>query len=165
MHNGLIEVESEPGKGTNVKVYLPTAKDTRVAGKKESDDASRDGKHETILIVDDEKDFTDMMSDFLSAQSYNPVTANSGKEALDIFEKRHDDIKLVILDIIMPGMDGGEVFTALRRIRQDIKVALCSGFSVEGKAMEIMSQGARAFIQKPYDSQSLLKTISDVLLN
>jgi two-component system, cell cycle sensor histidine kinase and response regulator CckA len=163
MHNGLIEVESELGKGTNVKVYLPTAKGPLAAGKAESDESSRQGSRETILIVDDEKDFTDMMSDFLSEHGYNPVAANSGKEALDIFEKSNGDINLVILDIMMPGMDGGEVFTALRRIRQDAKVVLCSGFSVEGQAMEIMNQGACAFIQKPYDIQSLLKTISDVL--
>jgi len=163
MHNGLIEVESEMGKGTNVKVYLPTVRNPHDTGKAESDESPRRGNRETILIVDDETDFTDMMSDFLSGEGYNPVAANSGKEALDIFEKCRDDINLVLLDIMMPGMDGGEVFTALRRIRRDVRVVLCSGFSVEGKAREIMNEGACAFIQKPYDIQSLLKTISDVL--
>ena len=165
MHNGLIEVESEMGIGTNVKVYLPRTKAPPGGGISKTVESSRLGKHETILIVDDEKDFTDMMSDCLSEESYNPVAANSGKEALDIFEKSRDDIKLVLLDIMMPGMDGGEVFTALRRIRQDVKVILCSGFSVEGQAMDIMNRGACAFTQKPHDMQNLLKTISNVLLN
>lgn len=164
MHNGLIEVESELGKGTNVKVYLPTAKEPFAGDKTKSDESSPQGNQETILIVDDDKDFSDMLSEFLSEQSYNPVAANNSKEALDIFEKSRDDIKLVILDIMMFGMNGGEVFTALRHIRQDVKVVICSGFSPEGKATEIINQGACAFIQKPFDSQILLKTISDVLL-
>jgi DNA-binding NtrC family response regulator len=61
-------------------------------------------------------------------------------------------------------MDGGEVFTAMRRIRHDVKVILCSGFSIQGKAMDILNRGAFAFIQKPYDIHNLLKTISDTLM-
>ncbi|MFA6451614.1 MAG: response regulator, partial [bacterium] len=164
MHHGLIEVESEPGKGTNVKVYLPAAKERQPEAEAESNVHSRLGCRETILIVDDEQDFTEMISDFLSAKGYNPISANSGKDAVAIFEKNPYDIKLVLLDIMMPGMDGGEVFTALRRIRDDVKIIICSGFSIEGKAREIMKQGACEFVQKPCDIHSLLETISKVLL-
>jgi PAS domain S-box-containing protein len=163
-HNGLIEVESEPGKGTNVRVYLPAAKDPTAACRAEPDGAARQRKRENILIIDDEKDFTDMMADILIEHGYNPIAANSGKEAIEIYQKSKDDIDLAILDIMMPDMDGGEVFTAMRRIRHDVKVILCSGFSVQGKAMDILNRGAFAFIQKPYDIHNLLKTISDTLM-
>lgn len=162
-HNGLIEVESKPGEGTKVKVYLPCAKEAPTAYKPEADETLRKGKKETILIVDDEKDFTDMMSDFLIEQGYSSIAANGGKEALDLFKKNQADVRLVILDMMMPRMDGAETFAALRQIRNDVKVILCSGFSVAGKAMRLMNDGARAFVQKPFIGEVLLKTISETL--
>lgn len=163
MHNGHIEFESEVGKGTKVKVYLPTTALPVESTQTKTLEFARQGNHETILIVDDEKDFTDMMTDFLFMHGYNPIAANSGRDAINIFRDQKDDIGLVILDIMMPGMDGGEVFEALRDVSNKLKVVLCSGYSDEGKAKNIMDKGACAFIQKPYSSQNLLKTIDELL--
>jgi len=163
MNNGFMEIESETGKGTVASVYLPVAKD---AGEKKpggNGGELRGGNLETVLVVDDEKDFTDMIIDFLSEEGYNPIPANSGREAVETFKEKPDEIDLVILDIMMPGMDGAEVFEALHEIRDDVKVVLCSGYSVEGKAGEMMQRGASAFVQKPFDNSSLLDTISDTL--
>ena len=100
----------------------------------------------------------------LESRGFRVFAAADGPDGIEIFKRDPHAIDVVLLDLTMPGMDGGEVFTALRRIRQDLKVVLCSGFSVEGKARQIMNQGACAFIQKPFDIQSLLKTISGVLV-
>ncbi len=163
MHNGLIVIESETGAGTNVKVYLPAARQQIPETDQESAGVPIRGKHETILVVDDELDFTDMTAEILSEQGYNPIVANNGRDAVDIFKKHARDIDLVLLDMMMPDMDGGEVFRVIHNIQPDVKVVICSGFSVEGKAENAMALGACMFIQKPYDMQSFLKTVSDAL--
>jgi CheY-like chemotaxis protein len=83
------------------------------------------------------------------------LTAKSGREALDIFQKRVGQVDLVILDMIMPDMDGGETFDKLKGIDPNIKILLSSGYSINGRAQEILSRGCHGFIQKPFNLQEL----------
>lgn len=162
-HNGHIDVYSEPGRGTIFKVFLPASeKETTV--QKETDCKLLKG-NETVLLVDDEYDFRDVGEEMLQVMGYQVITAKNGKQAVEIFSSMPDKIDLVILDMIMPVMGGGETFDLLKKIRADIKVILSSGYSTDSEAAEILARGCKNFIQKPFGmielSQKLRETLDD----
>lgn len=163
MHDGMIEVESAVGKGTTMKVYLPRVMDHSICDIQLDGATRAQGDGEKILIIDDETDFTTMMTDFMELSGYAPTTANSGEEGVEILKEKYNDIDLVILDIMMPGMDGAKTFDALKYIKNDVKVILCSGHSARGTAADLMSKGALAYVQKPFDAENLLSVISEVI--
>ena len=118
---------------------------------------------ETILIVDDEAVVLDVSEKSLNVLGYDVLTAGSGHRALDVFNNNAEKIALVLLDMVMPDMDGGEVFDRIREMKPEIKVLLSSGYSLNGKATEIMERGCDGFIQKPFDILSLSKKLRDIL--
>lgn len=118
---------------------------------------------ETVLFVDDEQTIIEVMQDILEALGYRVLTANSGEEAVTIYNSMKGKIDLVILDVIMPGMGGMETFEAIKAINPDVKVILSSGYSVNHVAKEIMERGCRAFIQKPFNIETISKKVRDVL--
>jgi CheY-like chemotaxis protein len=91
------------------------------------------------------------------------LTAKSGEEAIGIYKKNYDKIDMVILDMIMPDMGGGETYDKLKEINPDIKVLLSSGYSIDGLATEILERGCNGFIQKPFNMADLSKKIREIL--
>ena len=89
--------------------------------------------------------------------------ANNGRDGVELFKKRMDDISVVVLDMVMPGMTGKETFDVLKQIKPDVKVILSSGYSLNGQARDILEQGCRGFIQKPFDIMRLSEKIGDVI--
>jgi len=118
---------------------------------------------ETILLVDDEDMIIDVGQDILKLFGYNVLTAKDGKEAIQAYKKNQDKIDMVILDMIMPGMNGGEVYNKLKEINPGIKVLLSSGYSINGQASEILERGCSGFIQKPFNMTDLSKIIREIL--
>lgn len=104
-----------------------------------------------------------MTGELLERVGYRVLTANNGMEGTAIFKKRKSEISLVILDMIMPGMTGKETFEVLKKIEPDVRVILSSGYSLNGQAREILEQGCRGFIQKPFDIMRLTEKIGDIL--
>lgn len=160
-HDGHIDLDSEEGIGTTVSIFLPVSADASPQPIKAKAANARTGRNETILIVDDEEDFLDMVSETLQNSGYRTLVANSGSKALDLYARRRKDIDLVLLDIIMPEMDGAEVFHSLKKIAPDVKVVFCSGYSGRENISDLINSGA-AFIHKPFDSSDLTNTISSV---
>jgi CheY-like chemotaxis protein len=117
----------------------------------------------TILLIDDEKMILDVGCELLEELGYTVLSALSGQEALDIFQKNSDKIDLVIMDMIMPGMGGGETFDRLRNINSSIKVLLSSGYSVNGQAAKILRRGCDGFIQKPFNLNQLAEKIGEIM--
>ena len=117
----------------------------------------------TILVVDDEKLLADMGRQVLESQGYKVTTRTSSIEALELFKARADDFDLVITDMTMPNMTGKELAAEIMRIRPDIPVILCTGFSERITAESAKAMGIRAFIKKPILRAELLKTIREVL--
>ena len=101
----------------------------------------------------------------LEKLGYEALTASNGNEAIEIYNSRRNDISLVILDMVMPKMSGGETFDRLKDLNSDIKVILCSGYSIDGQASEILKRGCKAFIQKPFNLKTLSHHIRAVLNN
>ena len=163
-HHGFVDVHSQKGKGSTFFFYLPKAEGGGGLDRQEIQpkEAILRGQ-ETVLFVDDEQTIIEVMQDILEALGYRVLTANSGEEAVTIYNSMKGKIDLVILDVIMPGMGGMETFEAIKAINPDVKVILSSGYSVNHVAKEIMERGCRAFIQKPFNIETISKKVRDVL--
>ena len=160
-HGGYIEADSEEGKGTTFTVYLP-ATEKRVEKTVTAREQIVRGS-ETILLVDDEELIRDVGGLMLPEIGYKVLLARSGEEAIKIYKEKGEEIDLVILDMVMPGMGGGETYDGLKEVDPEIKVLLASGYSIDGKAQEILDRGCNGFIQKPFDMAELSKAISAAL--
>ncbi len=168
-HGGYIDVYSEKGKGTTIELYLPA---TGESIKKLSTEQDAQGEivrgKETILLVDDEDMIIDIGEEILNKMGYNVLLARSGREAIEIVSKASKGkgippIDLVILDMIMPDMGGGDTYDRLKEIDPNIKVLLSSGYSVDGVATRILDRGCNGFIQKPFNLKQLSQKIRGIL--
>jgi CheY-like chemotaxis protein len=160
-HNGFINVYSEKGKWSTFNIYLP-ASEKEVPEKKEPIVDTLKGM-ETILLVDDERIIIDVCKEMLQHLGYKVLIASSGEEAVNIYSKNQGEVDMVILDMIMPDMNGGEVYKRLSEINPNIKVLLSSGYSINGQAQEIMACGCKGFIQKPFNLQEISLQIREIL--
>jgi signal transduction histidine kinase/ActR/RegA family two-component response regulator len=160
-HNGIINVYSEKGHGSTFKIYLP-ASDKQVIVEKFKREEARGGS-ETILLVDDEEMVADIGKDLLEKLGYTVFVAAGGAEAIKLFQRHRDQIDLVILDMIMPDMSGGETFSRLRAIKPNAKILLSSGYSLDRRASAIMKQGCNGFIQKPFNLKKISHKIRQIL--
>ena len=160
-HGGFIDVFSEPGKGATFSIYLP-ASEKEVMEETDAAEIVLKGD-ETLLLVDDEEMIIEVGEEILQALGYKVLPAASGKEALKIYQNKKDSIAMVILDMIMPGMGGGETYDNLKQINPDIKVLLSSGYSISGQAAEILERGCDGFIQKPFKLRQLSVKIREIL--
>ncbi|MCB2169619.1 MAG: PAS domain S-box protein [Deltaproteobacteria bacterium] len=160
-HGGTITVYSEPGHGATFDIYLP-ASGKQAAPETVVTDQIITGS-ETILLVDDEEMIRMVASAMLKKLGYRVIVASGGMEAADIVAREGDAIHLVILDMIMPGMDGNQTFDRLREIRPQLPVLLSSGYAINGQAIDIMQKGCNGFIQKPFSIAELSQKIRDIL--
>ncbi|MDZ7582851.1 MAG: PAS domain S-box protein [Deltaproteobacteria bacterium] len=160
-HGGFITVDSVEGKGTTVDIYLP-ATDKRVAADVGTTEPLLRGAG-TVLLVDDEKMIVAVGAQMLRRLGYEVLTAGGGREALQICKRHHARISLVILDFIMPDLGGGETCALLKAAHPAVKVLLSSGYSLDGKAGDIVKYGGDGFIQKPFDLNTLSQKINAVL--
>ncbi len=162
-HGGMIHVYSEEGHGSTFNIYLPATdlKVERISFPVEEE--MKAGKEEAILLVDDETIILDVGEEILSALGYKVFLASGGNKAIEIYKENKDKIDLVILDLVMPGMGGGETYKILKSINPDIKVMLSSGYNIGGEAAEIMKHGVNDFIQKPFTMTKLSHKIRNIL--
>ncbi|MCX5813274.1 MAG: response regulator [Proteobacteria bacterium] len=159
-HLGFINVYSEKGHGTTFNVYLP-ALVKEVERNKKSVRAIKGS--ENILIVDDEAAVISVCRELLETLGYKVITASSGEDAVEIYRSKKEEIDIVILDMIMPDIGGGEAFALMKIINPYVKVILSSGYSLNGQAAGIMKQGCKSFIQKPFSIDELSKKVREVL--
>lgn len=162
-HGGFITVQSEVGEGATFDIFLP-ASDKKILGEDPGPDRyDIQYGQATILLVDDEAMIIDVGQKMLERLGYRVLIARSGNEAIDVFEKRRNKIALVILDMVMPGMGGGETYDRMKEIDGNVKVLLSSGYSLEGQAKEIVDRGCMGFIQKPFSLNDLSMTVCEAL--
>ena len=162
-HRGVITVYSEPGMGATFVILLPATDSPHVP------DANGNGAPVPgtglVLIVDDEEAIREVARAMVASLGYETLVAASGAEAASVFAANQGRIKAVVLDLVMPGMSGGETFERLRALDPAARVLLSSGYAVDGQASEILQRGARAFIQKPFGltelSERLRATLAD----
>ena len=113
--------------------------------------------------MDDEDIIVDVGEEMLKALGYRVIVSRSGKEAIDAYRANQDKIDMILLDMVMPGMGGGETFDRLKEINPDVKVLLSSGYSINGQARDILDRGCIGFIQKPFNMKNISGKIREVL--
>ena len=161
-HSGHITCYSEPGVGTTFKLYFPVIEmkdETRVR----AEVVRFPGGTETVLLVDDEDLVRELAKRILSRAGYTVLAATNGREALQVYEKDVKRISLVLLDLIMPEMDGKQCLKELLKLDPGARVLVASGYSADGPTKEALESGARWFVSKPYDMGQLLQTVRRVL--
>jgi signal transduction histidine kinase/CheY-like chemotaxis protein len=160
-HQGGIRVKSQPGEGTNSRIVFP-ASDQIVRPSVERPVSDLSG-HGVILVVDDDDYILQAVYVALESFGYSVLLANSGAAAIQIFEERSEQIDLVLLDMLMPGMSGEETFGALRVIRPDVKVLLSTGFAPDEAAQRFTDEGLAGFLRKPYDPNQLAGEVQQII--
>jgi PAS domain S-box-containing protein len=160
-HNGYIDVTSEKDQGSVFYIYLPASEQRPQAVPEPR--RKPEGGIGTILLVDDEDSVMEVTAQMIERLGYTVIRARSGREAIERFRENYDRVSLVLLDMIMPEMGGGEVFDELKRISRHVKVLLASGYSMQGQAREIINRGCIGFIQKPFNMEDLSSKLRSVL--
>ena len=161
-HNGWISIESQPDRGTIVHIYLPAIGE---ADEKKGE-LPKIIPHKTtgtVLLIEDEPLVMDVMYALLTRLGYIVLKARTGAEALAASKTFHGAINMAILDILLPDMNGRAVYHFLMKDRPNLKVIVCSGYSVEGPAQEILDAGAQGFVQKPFSLVTMSKKLHEIM--
>ena len=160
-HGGFISIWSKPGEGSTFSIFLP-ASQKPVSPENQGPSPMVRGEG-TILIVDDERDILETGAEILESMGYKVLSARGGKDAVRLFQANHSGIDMVILDIVMPDMNGNVVFEKIREKNPHVKILISSGYTSDSKASEIMKKGANGFIQKPFTAEDLSQKIAQII--
>ena len=162
-HRGTMTCQSEVGKGTTFRVLFPASTLTATGRRDDEEEGSDWYGSGTILVVDDEEGVLNMARRILEPHGFNVLAAGDGQQAVNTFCEHADEIAAVLLDMTMPVMGGVEAFRELRRIRKDLKIVLCSGYSELESITRLQGEGAVEFLQKPYHGRALLAKLREML--
>jgi CheY-like chemotaxis protein len=160
---GGISVESEPGRGSTFRIYLPMVRDPVDYPKAPSAPVEKSDNFETVLVVEDEEIVRDLVCAVLEEEGYNVICAADGLEALDVAGKFDGNIHLLVTDVIMPHMNGPELATKLSELRPDMKVLYVSGYSDNDIGDHGVLDPRFELLQKPFSPQALARKIRDVI--
>ena len=163
-HNGSIFAESTLGEGTVFHIYFPVSDlkpKTNVEAKVSSSRNSVEGG--TILVIDDEETIRRMLIKTLTYVGFDVLEADSGKMGIDLYKKEQNRISAVILDVIMPEMDGVQIFKALKKINPDIAVLVSTGYASNKQTVELKELGVEGFLKKPYRQSELVQAVNKVI--
>jgi PAS domain S-box-containing protein len=161
-HGGFVNVYSEIGQGSQFKVYLPAVEDAAIQTAKELELLT--GQGELILIVDDEPLIQQVTKTSLEERNYRTLLASDGIEAIALYAQYQQEICAVLMDIMMPSMDGLTAIRTLQKLNSQVKVIATSGLASNHQLAEVTGIGVKAFLPKPYTATELLDTLQKVLI-
>jgi PAS domain S-box-containing protein len=158
-HGGFLQVLSEVGKGTQFKVYLPATETTST--QPSAEEQLLRGNGELILLVDDEAAVQQITKASLEEYNYRTLVANDGIEAIALYAKYQKEISVVLMDLMMPNMDGLTAIRTLQKMNPQVKIIATSGLSAN--TQQVISAGVKAFLSKPYTAKELLHPLSALI--
>jgi two-component system, cell cycle sensor histidine kinase and response regulator CckA len=161
-HGARIICDSAPSVGTTFRIYFPAIEEAHEEQDSEKTEPPK-GQGETILLVDDEPNLVVIVSRQLVSANYRVIKASNGNEALNLYEKHREEIRLVILDLLMPGMEGKQCLEALRKLDPNVRVLIATGHTTPGMVGELEQAGAKGFIRKPFETSQLLEEIRKII--
>lgn len=163
-HGGFIDLRSEIGKGTEFSVYFPISDTAPLQPPSvRRADITIVGRNELIMVVDDEAAIREVTVTTLEGCGFRVITASDGDEAMPLFRQRRADISLILTDIMMPRMDGIAMIKEMLKVKPDLRFIVMSGLAESGTVKSLDPQQQVAFLQKPFTSDVLLETISEML--
>jgi len=163
-HDGLIRVESEPGKGSTFHLYFPIPKtEGEPRESLEIDKGEVPGGSETLLLVEDEEFLRELVKTLLGSKGYQVLTARDGEEAVEIYRQHRASITMVLMDMGLPKLSGQDAFLKLKTINPKVKLIFASGYLDQDTLTEVIKAGAKDFVPKPYNPNELFKKIRSVL--
>ncbi len=163
-HQGSVTFTSALGHGTEFRIWLTLSKTCESAESEKKADAVVKGTAH-VLVAEDEAGVRRILKAILASMGYRVTICNDGQDAVDFYKTSSHDVDLVILDMMMPRMDGLDAFLAMKAINPSLRAILCSGYSMSGKVQKILDAGVKRFIQKPFHMSDLSRTITEVLKN
>ncbi len=162
-HGGFVNLYTEMGKGSRFAVYLPAQPSAATKQAEEKEAELPPGRGETILVVDDEEAIRQITEVALATHGYQVLTAADGTEAVALFAQHRDKVRLVVLDMMMPIMDGPRTMRALQKLDANVRIIASSGLTGEGQPPAGPGLGEKAFLRKPYTADLLLRTVRQIL--
>ena len=162
-HHGQIAVYSEEGKGTSFHVYLPLVEESRQTKGEIDEQAVIQGKNEHILFVDDEEKLVHVAEESFPVSGYQITAHTNPLIALENFKKQPDKYDIIITDMTMPGMTGIELADKIKKMRPDMPIILCTGYSELVSREEVLSTGIKKYLQKPVTMKTLVKIVGEIL--
>lgn len=161
-HGGAIEVESQIGRGTCFKIYLPAIYSKEAESSATAGD-SYDGQGRIVLVVDDEIAIREIVKESLETYNYRAIAASDGIEAIDLYSQNHRSIAIVLIDMMMPNLDTRSTILALQQINPQVQIVVMSG-SVVNLAAMVDTQQVSAFLTKPFATTDMLQTLAEIQL-
>jgi two-component system, cell cycle sensor histidine kinase and response regulator CckA len=162
-HSGFVHVYSEPGLGTTLRVYLPVSGAAVASPVKPEDDPKVEGGTETLLVAEDHDGLRQLALETLTKLGYTVIAASDGEEAVRAFRSRRDDIDLALLDVVMPKLNGPEIYSRISAERPDLPVIFATGYSADFALLHKVQQQGLPVLQKPYTARALARKVREAL--
>jgi len=162
-HRGFVEVFSKYGEGATFKIYLPAAEKAVITSRDTTTHKEKRSGSETILAVDDENIIIRTITESLGSLGYHVISASDGCEAVKLFVENKSKIDLIILDLMMPAMNGYEAFKEIKAMDPCSKIILCTGYVADDSVQEMLNNGVKGLLKKPYRIEDLSRAVRLVL--
>jgi CheY-like chemotaxis protein len=162
-HGGFISVVSEPGRGTAFQLHFPAVFDTATPEPAAPKPPPKPGHGEMLLVIDDEKDIGSLMRSYLGYYGYRALVATGGQDGVDLYRRHQAEVRAVITDMMMPGLQTTELVAALRQINPFVRIILMSGMVGPDGPEKIAALKCAGFMQKPMKGEEVARAVEAVL--